>query len=155
MICYYCQKNEATNFNYVNPHTKETHPTCPVCEYSFELLIKDQKKFKLIKTIGNLLLFFSLIGFFTYGWKVGALCIILGIVLKLAFYVILGAERILEKRERLEGQFAEEHSLFSFHSTKCINEEATEEEKLINEKLKEIDDPWEKLKAYNKLKKKL
>lgn len=155
MICYYCQKNEATNLSYVNPHTKETHPTCPVCEYSFELLIKDQNKFKLIKTISNLLLFLSLIGFFTYGWKVGTLCIILGVVLQLAFYVTLGSKKIREKRERIEGQFAEEHGLFSFHSTEYLDEEATEEEKLINEKLKDIDDPWKKLKAYNKLKKKL
>ena len=85
----------------------------------------------------------------------GTLCIILGIVLKLAFYVILGSKRIRGKRERLEGQFAEEHGLFSFHSTEYINEEATEEEKLINEKLKDIDDPMEKLKAYAKMKKKL
>lgn len=121
MICYYCQKNEAKNFSYVNPYTKETHPTCPVCEYEFELLIKDKKKFKLIKIIGNLLFFAGLIGFFSYGWEVGTSCIILGIVFNVAFYGVLGSERVRGKRERLDAQFAKEHGLFSFHSTKYVD----------------------------------
>lgn len=114
MNCYYCQKNAALDKEIINPHTKEIHPTCAVCEYSFELLRKDLKKYKILKGLGNLSLLISIIGLIVYGWLIAMLCIIVGLGLKFLFHIMVGNNA--STREKLEGQFADGKGLFSFHS---------------------------------------
>lgn len=111
MECYYCRMNEALEKEVVNPHHGEIHPTCAVCEYDFELMRADEKRFQVIRYLSTLSFFGSVIGFF-YRWQVGVLCIIIGIILKFVYHALIGSR--CDKRNIMIGIFAKEKGLKSF-----------------------------------------
>ena len=65
MDCYYCKMNKALESEVVNSHHGEIHPTCAVCEYDFELMRADEKRFQLVLYLSMLLFLSSVIGFFS------------------------------------------------------------------------------------------
>lgn len=114
MKCFYCKMNDALDYQVVNPVTKAVHPTCVVCEYAFDLIKKDMRRFQFLRPIGNLALLVSIISLLFYGWKLASVLLFGGITLKLMRLALIGCGT--DKRNVLEGQFAKSHNLFSDHT---------------------------------------
>jgi hypothetical protein len=109
--CYYCQKNEALEYRVENPNTKEYHPTCAVCEYSFQLLKADREKYNLVKTSGNIIVIIGILTFFFKPWYYGIALILIGLSAKFSYHILVGNQADL--RHEKEAEFAEKHGLYA------------------------------------------
>lgn len=123
MDCYYCQKNEAVDHAVINPLTRQAEPTCRVCEYEFELLKADTKKFSPFSTVGKLLMAGSVLLLILVGWKAAILSFLVGIALTI--FSVSAVGRRAGVRDRLAGQFAKENGLFSLFSDRPEAHEIT------------------------------
>ena len=66
--CYYCKK-EGLVEDFLDPYTKEYHPTCKNCATEHMTFIKERKAFA--NTVYSLLILCSIVSFIFVGWGVG------------------------------------------------------------------------------------
>lgn len=110
MQCYYCEKNPAVDLQFINPLTKEIHPTCAACLLDFELLEEDKKKFATLGKIGKPLLLASILCFAFVGWKIGLATLALGLVLSI--YPTIAVGNRSTARFKKVAAFAKENGLY-------------------------------------------
>jgi len=93
--CFYCQK-EADVVNFLNPYTKEIHPTCSECKISFKAFLKERLLFAKLSVIWiPIFILISIILSF-FNLKLGIFLIIAGAIFE--FVAVKLQEYFVNKR---------------------------------------------------------
>jgi len=103
--CYYCKKVGITE-DFLNPYTKEYHPTCDDCIKEFTTYIKERKTFANIGCFAvPFLIVCSILAFIFIGWKLGV-CV-LTIAIFAFFASAFGVEYFIKKRDKKLGKYVD------------------------------------------------